>query len=90
MSAPAVPSARSVHVICELARLASCRHCRARTYQPHVTRRDGADRHCLARPGEVSGVGRSRRQAMLAMYGEGRVQTGIVTAGEPGEACDGG
>jgi hypothetical protein len=87
VSASAVPAARRLHVICELARLASCRPCRARTY---VTRRDGADRHRLAPPGQVSGGGRSRWQAMLAVYGEGRVQAGIVTVGEPGEACDDG
>ena len=93
MSAAAVPASRSMHVICELARLASCRHCRpcrARTHQPCVTRRDGADHYHLARPGQVSGEARYRWQAMLAVHREGLVRAGIVAADEPGEACDDG
>jgi len=48
VSARTVP-ARSVHVICELARLANCGHCWARPHQPCVPGRHGAEGYHLAR-----------------------------------------
>jgi hypothetical protein len=86
VSAPPGPAARSVQVICELARLASCGHRRARTHQPYVTGRKDADR--------LAGSGRARFPAkarcwwrtMLAVYRQGQVRAGIVRVGEPGEA----
>jgi hypothetical protein len=49
VSAPAVPAARSRHVICELARLANCGHCWARPQHPCAVRRDGTEGYHLAR-----------------------------------------
>ena len=48
MSARTVP-ARSVHVICELTRMANCGHCWAAPQQPCVTGRDDTDGYHLAR-----------------------------------------
>ena len=48
MSAPPA-AARSVHVICELTRLANCGHCWARPHQPCVAGRHGAEGYHLAR-----------------------------------------
>jgi hypothetical protein len=45
----AVALARSMHVICELARIANCGHCWARPQQPCAAGRDGAEGYHLAR-----------------------------------------
>ena len=49
MSAPAAAAARSVHVTCELARLANCGYCWARPQHPCAARRDGTEGYHLAR-----------------------------------------
>ena len=48
MSARTAP-ARSVHVICELTRMANCGHCWAAPQQPCIAGRHGADGYHLAR-----------------------------------------
>ena len=49
MSAPAAAAARSVHVICELARIVNCGRCWARPQQPCVAGRDDTEGYHLAR-----------------------------------------
>jgi hypothetical protein len=49
VSAPAAAAARSVHVICELARLANCGYCWARPHHPCAVGREGTEGYHLAR-----------------------------------------
>ena len=49
VSAPAVVAAPSMHVICELARLANCGHCWARSEHPCAVGRDRTEGYHLAR-----------------------------------------
>lgn len=49
VSAPAVMAAPSMHVICELARLANCGHCWAPSQHPCAVGRDGTEGYHLAR-----------------------------------------
>ncbi len=74
MSAPAASTARSVHVICELALLANCGHCWARPHQSCVAERHGAEGYHLARFARAARRGlisAADFDAVLAAAGDG-------------------